>query len=121
MCLDAKKYLTAASNYFEYMKVLLAVFPVWIRKQFNLDDHAHNRYVYLRMERAVLGLTHVGILANKLHKKRLVPHGYYECINTLDLWKHKWCPISFTLVMDDFGIKYIGNEHANHLVECIRT
>jgi hypothetical protein len=28
---------------------------------------------------------------------------------------HKWRPIWFTLVVDDIGIKYIGNEHALHL------
>ena len=26
-----------------------------------------------------------------------------------------WQPIAFTLVVDDFGIKFIGDEHANHL------
>ena len=31
------------------------------------------------------------------------------------LWKHKWCPVQFTLVVDDFGVKYVGKEHAQHL------
>ena len=26
-----------------------------------------------------------------------------------------WRPISFTLCVDNFGIKYVGQEHANHL------
>ncbi len=99
----------------------LAVFPVWIKKQYNLDKHVHIGYVYLCMERAVWGLPQAGILANKLLQKRLVPHRYYKCINTPGLWKHEWHPISFTLVVDDFGLKYVGKEHANHLVECIRT
>jgi hypothetical protein len=25
----------------------------------------------------------------------------------------------FTLVVDDFGVKYVGKEHANHLIACI--
>ena len=28
--------------------------------------------------------------------------------------------IQFTLVVDDFGIKYIGKEHANHLIGILR-
>ena len=31
------------------------------------------------------------------------------------LWTHKTRPIQFTLVVDDFGVKYVGQEHANHL------
>jgi hypothetical protein len=121
MCLDIKNfYLTAALDYFEYMKMTLTVFPKWIKKQYNLDKRALNGFVYLRMERAVWGLPQAGILANKLLRKRLAPHGYYECINTPGLWKHEWRPITFTLVVDDFGVKYVGKEHPDHLIACIK-
>ncbi len=33
---------------------------------------------------------------------------------------HLTRPISFTLVVDDFGVKYIGKEHVNHLIKCLR-
>ena len=68
------------------------------------------------MRRAVWGLPQAGILANKLLRKRLLPHGYYECANTPGLWKHVTRPISFTLVVDNFGVKYVGREHAEHLL-----
>jgi hypothetical protein len=29
-------------------------------------------------------------------------------------------PISFMLVVDSFGIKYVGKEHVNHLIWCIK-
>ncbi len=29
-------------------------------------------------------------------------------------------PISFTLVVDDFGVKYVGKEHVHHLIKCLR-
>ena len=35
------------------------------------------------------------------------------------LWCHQWFPISFCLIVNDFGIKYIGQEHANHLIQCL--
>ena len=35
---------------------------------------------------------------------------------TAGLWTHKWCPICFLLVVDDFGVKYVGQEHADHLI-----
>jgi hypothetical protein len=34
------------------------------------------------------------------------------------LWKHDTRPISFSLVVDDFGVKYVGREHAEHSMEC---
>jgi hypothetical protein len=40
--------------------------------------------------------------------------------NTPGLWKHKPRPISFTLVVDDFGVKYVGKEHIDHLNWCIK-
>ena len=35
------------------------------------------------------------------------------------LWKHGWRPVQFTLVVDDFGVKYVGEEHALHLKETL--
>ena len=31
------------------------------------------------------------------------------------LWKHDTRPIQFTLVVDDFGVKYVGEEHAHYI------
>ena len=31
------------------------------------------------------------------------------------LWRHKWCPVMFFLIVDNFGIKYVGDSHLNHL------
>jgi hypothetical protein len=35
-------------------------------------------------------------------------------------WKHDWRPINFTLVMDDFGVKYIGKEHVHHITQTLK-
>ena len=114
MCLDIKNfYLTAPLDRYEYMKMPLSLFPSWTKEQYNLDTLAKNRFVYLEMRRAVWGLPQAGILANKLLQKRLLPHGYYECKHTPGLWQHLTRPISFTLVVDDFGVKYLGREHVD--------
>jgi hypothetical protein len=102
------------------MKIPLALFPQWTSDQYDLTKHALHGFVYLEMRRAVWGLPQAGILANKLLRRRLLPHGYYECANTPGLWKHVSRPISFTLVVDDFGVKYVGKEHATHLIDCIK-
>ena len=63
-------------------------------------------FVYLQMRNAVWELPQTGILANKLIHQCLAPHSYYECKHTPGLWKHTSRPITFTLVVDDFGVKY---------------
>jgi hypothetical protein len=88
MCLNLKNfYLTAALDYFEYMKIPLALFPEWIKKQYNLDVNACDGFIFLEFRRAVWGLPQAGISANKLLRKRLAPHGYYKCVNTPGLWR----------------------------------
>ena len=63
--------------------------------------------------RGMYGLPQSGILANKLLRQRLQPHGYFEVEYTPGLWKHKSRPVQFTLVVDDFGVKYIDKTNAN--------
>lgn len=48
-------------------------------------------------------------------EKRLNTHGYFQSKLVPGLWSHEWRPIQFTLVVDDFGVKYVGKEHAEHL------
>ena len=36
------------------------------------------------------------------------------------LWTHEWGPICFSLVVDDFGVKYVDEEHAAHLVSALK-
>ena len=33
---------------------------------------------------------------------------------------HKWRPIQFTLVINNFGVKYVGKEHAEHLISALQ-
>jgi hypothetical protein len=61
------------------------------------------------------GLKQAGLLANQLLQTRLAPFGYYPARHTPGLWLPKTRPISFSLVVDDFAVKYVGKQHADHL------
>ena len=74
----------------------------------------------MQIERGMYGLPQAGILANKLLRKRLAPHGYYELPHTPGLWKHVSLPIQFSLVVDDFGVKYVGKQSALHLINALK-
>jgi hypothetical protein len=121
MCLDIIFfYLSAPLDRYKYMQIAFEIFPLWIIDQYNLANKVHNRHIYAEMRRAVWGLPQAGILASKLLKKHLAPHGYFECTHMPGLWKHATQPISFTLVVDDFGVKYTQQEDIEHLIKCIK-
>ena len=75
----------------------------------------------MELRRAVWGLPQAGILANKRLKQKLAPFGYHECKNTPGLWYHETRNITFTLVVDDFGVKYVDKTDVNHLISSIKN
>ena len=77
-------------------------------------------YVYMEIRKGMYGLPQSGILSNKLLKERLTKYGYNEVAHTPGLYKHDTRPVWFTLVVDDFGIKYIGQENAQHLIDTLK-
>jgi hypothetical protein len=111
MMMDIKKYyLGTPLPRFEYMKMLLSRFPEEIIQKNNL-----NGWVYIEIRKGMYGLKQAGLLANQLLQTRLAPFGYYRARHTPGLWLHRTRQISFTLVVDDFAVKYVGEQHAEHL------
>jgi hypothetical protein len=116
MMMDIKKYYLGTSlPRFEYMKMLLSRFPEEIVYKYNLDAIAVEGWVYIEIRKGMYGLKQAGLLANQLLQTRLAPFGYYPARHTPGLWLHKTRPISFSLVVDDFAVKYVGKQHADHL------
>jgi hypothetical protein len=66
------------------------------------------------------GLPQAGIITQELLEERLLKAGYRQSKITPGYWKHNWKPISFTLVVDDFGVKYIRKEHIHHLTQTLK-
>ena len=67
------------------------------------------------------GLPQAGLLTQKLLEERLNKHRYVRSKYTPGFWTHKWRPICFSLVEEDFGVKYVGKEHTEHLVSAITS
>ena len=71
----------------------------------------------LKATRLFYGLPQAGKLANRQLKEHLGPAGYYEVAHTPGLFTHVTRPIQFSLIVDDFDVKYVGKEHADHLIK----
>jgi hypothetical protein len=106
MMMDIRNYyLGTPLPRFEYMKMLLSRFPEEIIQKYNLKALAVDGWVYIEIRKGMYGLKQAGLLVNQLHPARHTP----------GLWLHKTRPVSFTLVVDDFAVKYVGKQHAEHL------
>ena len=84
-------------------------------EKYNLKEKAHNRYISVLLTKGVYGLPQEKRIANDALVKHLEPYVYFPSSKTLGLWTHNSRPINFTLVLDDFGVKYSGKEHVLHL------
>jgi hypothetical protein len=85
-----------------------------------LDIATSDGYVYCEIQQGMYGLPQAGIIAQELLAKRLKEHGYFQSKTTPGLWTHEWRPITFSLIIDDFGVKYLGKEHARHLLQTVK-
>ena len=59
-------------------------------------------------------------MGNPRLREKLKPAGFYEVAHTPGLWKHKCRPIQFSLIVDNFGVKYVGKEHMEYLITFLR-
>ena len=114
-------YLNTPMARYEYMRLKLADMPADVIEHYKLLDVATpDGFVYCEIRKGMYGLPQAGIIAQELLAKRLKEHGYSQSETTPGLWKHEWRPIMFSLVVDDFGVKYVGEEHAEHLLKTIQ-
>mmetsp|Transcript_116662 Transcript_116662/g.238650 ORF Transcript_116662/g.238650 Transcript_116662/m.238650 type:complete len:106 (+) Transcript_116662:950-1267(+) len=102
------------------MRMKLSAVPQQTIDQYNLNIIvAPNGYVYIVICRAMYSLKQSGMLANKELKKVLAKAGYFPSQHMAGLLVHKTRSISFTFVVDDFGVKYINKADALHLEKTI--
>jgi hypothetical protein len=102
------------------MVINLSSLPQETIKKYDLIELSHDGKVYIEIQKLMYGLPQAGILTNELFQRNLAKDGYRPTPHTHILWTHDTRTISFLLVVDDFGVKYVGREHAEHLMECIK-
>jgi hypothetical protein len=110
-----KYYLGTPLSTNEYMIITLSRFPEEIVTRYNLQALAVDGWVYIEIRNGMYGLKQAGLLANQLLKHLLELFGDYPARLTQGIWLHLTRPIAFSLIMDDFAVKYVGQQHAHHL------
>jgi hypothetical protein len=113
-------YLCTPLKRYEYVRMNLSDFPEDVIEHYDLRSKAVDGKVYVEIRKGCYGLPQAGLLAQELLEERLNKHGYVQSSRTPGLWTHKWRPVQFTLVVDDFGIKYVGEENLQHLISVLK-
>ena len=67
------------------------------------------------------GLPQAGKIANDKLKLHLAEFGYEPAHITPGLWRHQTRALQFSLVVDDFGIKYDCQDDITHLLDALKT
>jgi hypothetical protein len=123
---DANKYMTMdvvdfyLNNFLptlEYMRIPVWAIPKIIMDNYNLWYNlwplVHNGFVTCIIRKGMYGLLQAGILLLMI-SSCIGTVWIHPAPHTPGLWCHKTRPTTFTLVVDDFGVKYMSLDDVNH-------
>jgi hypothetical protein len=114
-------YLIMPMMRYEYFCMKLDLFPDDIIKEYKLQDIVDSDgNIFCKVQRGMYGLPQAGIIVQELLKKSLRIAGYSQSKLTPGYWTHTWRPISFTLAIDNFGVKYINKDKVKHLLNVLK-
>ena len=123
MTIDAKDFfLHGSSGRKEYMRIPLKYFSDKDMEKYNVNNFIKegDKSVLVEISGNMYGLVNAAHVAQKDIVKLLNANGFIET-NTPQLYKHKTKNIQFSLVVDDFGVKYTDKADAEFLIKAIET
>ena len=122
MTIDIKDYyLKTPMARPEYIRLRLSQLPPDIQSTYNLAQFVHNDSVLFEVTQTMYGLPQAGILSQQRLIAHLATSGYHQCPRTPCLFRHVANGITFTLVVDDFGVKYTSDTSVHHLIACLQS
>ena len=86
-----------------------------------LDSLFHDDCIYFEVRKCLYGLPQSGKLSQTRLVNHLSSHGYHQLPNVPCLFKHATRNITFSLVVDDFGVSYQHPSDFQHLVETLKS
>jgi hypothetical protein len=122
MSMDLKDFFlsTPSLHRHEYARIPISSLPAIIVQQYQLDSIAHNGCIYIRIDGGMYGLPQAARLANELLVPRLAAAGFKAATHTHGLFTHPTRHIKFCLIVDDFGVEYVGKEAALFLLNTLQ-
>lgn len=97
------------------MKLPITIIPPEIIEHYHLASNVYNNNVFIKISKGLYGLKQSRILDHKGLIKHLQQFNFHPTLHTPGLWIHSSRHIMFTLVQDDFVIKYTDIADAHYL------
>ena len=76
-------------------------------------------YVYLEIWKGMYGLLQAGLIVQDILEEQLSTKGYRQSKIIPGLW-NEIRPIQFALIIDNFGVMFVGEEYETHLLESLQ-
>ena len=108
-------------GHYEYMRIHRSKLPRETILKHRLDSIFHDDYIYFEVRKCIYGLPQSGKLSQTRLVKHLASHGYHQLPNVPCLFKHATRNITFSLVVDDFGVSYQHPSDFQHLIETLKS
>ena len=74
----------------------------------------------MKIVKGMYGLKQAGIISHKALIHHLAPFRYHPSRHTPGLWQHDTRDNIFTLVVDNFAIKYTSHDNEQHLIQALK-
>jgi hypothetical protein len=114
-------YLESELDEFEYARIPVTMLPTHIMDLYALHDKVDNGFVYAEVRKGMYGLPQAGKLAYDRLQTYLAPLGYEPCQHTHGLWRDVNSDLMFSLVVDDFGVRYTKTADAEKLMKTLKA
>ena len=117
MALDIKKiYLNTPLKWYKYLWLKIEGILKDVKQRFKLSEKVmQDRWVYVTIRKGIYGLPQTRLLFTRTPGTKVAMSGYTWSKHSLGLWTHNRRSIQFCLIVDKFGVKYIGKENIEHL------
>lgn len=103
----------------EYVRIPLRMLPPATIKKHNLTPYIIDGTALFQVSKGMYGLPQAGLLAQQRLIEHLATHGYTQT-DTPCLFRHSSNGTMFTLVVDDFGVKYTTKDGVQHLITTLQ-
>jgi hypothetical protein len=103
----------------EYFSIPVKNIPVETMIEFDLQQYANDDNVLFQVDGTMYGHPVAGRIANADLVEHLGQHGYIQDPNIPSFFENAINQVSFTLVVDDFGIKYTGADTLKDLIRVL--
>ncbi len=122
MTLDIQDFnLNTPIKRYKYVRLKLADIPEEIIEEYNLREIVtDDSYVYCEIRKGMYSLPQVLLIAQELLEQQLSKVGYSQSKIIPGLWTHERRQTCFTLVVNNFAIKFRKMEDAQHLIQDLK-